>query len=124
MIILILVSPLQGLQGVENVYTQHSCLLKELLEEVFKGRLMDQQYPFIGSEVPYRRPPTDVIVFIVGGATYEEALTVHQLNQQGYRVLLGGTTIHNSESFLAEVEHATTGVPYKHSRSLQAYHNV
>jgi vacuolar protein sorting-associated protein 45 len=112
------------LKGVENVYTQHSCLLKELLEEIFKGRPIDQQYPFIGSEVPYRRPPADIIVFVIGGATYEEALAVNQLNQQGHRVLLGGTTIHNSESFLAEVEDATTGVPYKHSRSLQAFHNV
>ena len=79
----------------ENVYTQHSCLLKELLEEILKGRPLDQQYPFVNAEVPYRRPPTEIIVFIVGGATYEEALAVHQLNLAGYNVLLGGTTIHN-----------------------------
>lgn len=108
----------------ENVYTQHCCLLKELLEEIFKGRQIDQQYPLISSEVPYRRPPTEIIVFIVGGATYEEALAVQQLNKQGYKVLLGGTTIHNSESFLSEIEAATTGVPFKNSRSLQAFHNV
>jgi vacuolar protein sorting-associated protein 45 len=114
---------IKGLKGVENVYTQHVCILKELLEEIFKGRPIDQQYPFISSEVPYRRPPTEVIVFIVGGATYEEALAVHQLNQMGHRVVLGGTTIHNSESFLDEVIASTNGVPYKHSRSLQAFHN-
>lgn len=115
---------IKGLKGVENVYTQHVCVLKELLEEILKGRSVDQQYPFISSEVPYRRPPTEIIVFMIGGATYEEALAVHQLNQMGYRVILGGTTIHNSESFLEEVVASTNGVPYKHSRSLQAFHSA
>lgn len=114
---------IKGLKGVENVYTQHVCALKELLEEIFKGRSVDQQYPFISSEVPYRRPPTEIVVFIIGGATYEEALAVHQLNQIGYRVILGGTTIHNSETFLDEVVSATNGVPFKNSRALQAFHN-
>lgn len=113
---------IKGLKGVENVYTQHVSVLKELLEEILKGRSVDQQYPFINQEVPYRRPPTEIIVFMVGGATYEEALAVHQLNTMGYRVILGGTTIHNSESFLEEVVAATNGVPFKHSRSLQAFH--
>lgn len=115
---------IKGLKGVENVYTQHSCVLKELLEEVFKGRPIDQQYPFISSELPYRRPPTEVIVFMIGGATYEEALAVHQLNQLGYKVLLGATTIHNSESFLEEITCGTTGVSFKHSKSLNAFHQA
>jgi hypothetical protein len=47
--------------------------------------------------------PQDVIIFIVGGATYEEARTVALLNQEsafastgGARLLLGGTCVHNS----------------------------
>lgn len=41
--------------------------------------------------------PQDIIIYFVGGVTYEESLTVHQINRQGFgvRVLLGGTTIHN-----------------------------
>lgn len=118
---------IKGLKGVENVYTQHVCVLKELLDELFKGRSIDQQFPFINnSEVPYRRPPTEVIVFVIGGATYEEALAVHQLNTSGYRIVLGGTTIHNAESFLEEVDVATKGIAFKHpsARSLQAFHNA
>lgn len=115
---------IKGLKGVENVYTQHICVLKELLEDIFKGRSIDQQYPFISSELPYRRPPSEIIVFMVGGTTYEEALAVQQLNQLGYKVVLGGTTVHNSESFLEEVMTATNGVPFKHSRSLQAFHSA
>ena len=41
--------------------------------------------------------PQDVIVFIIGGSTYEEALAVHTLNKTtpGVRIILGGNTIHN-----------------------------
>ena len=39
-------------------------------------------------------------MFIIGGATYEEALAIHMLNRSapgGVRVVLGGTTVHNTE---------------------------
>lgn len=44
--------------------------------------------------------PQDVIVFIIGGCTYEEALAVYQVNRTtpGVRVVLGGTTVHNSKT--------------------------
>ncbi|XP_055544618.1 vacuolar protein sorting-associated protein 45 [Wyeomyia smithii] len=115
---------IKGLKGVENVYTQHNCVLKETLEEVVKGRPLDSAYPIMGNELPYRRPPQEVIVFMIGGTTYEEALTVHRFNQEGFKVLLGGTTIHNSESFIEEIVAATAGVPFKHSRSLQQFHGA
>ena len=43
--------------------------------------------------------PQDIIVFMVGGTTYEEALAVYELNKAnpGVRIILGGTTVHNSE---------------------------
>uniref|UniRef100_A0A6B2ELS1 Vacuolar protein sorting-associated protein 45 n=1 Tax=Phlebotomus kandelakii TaxID=1109342 RepID=A0A6B2ELS1_9DIPT len=116
-------SLIKGLKGVENVFTQHSCLLRETLEDVLRGRALDPQYPSIGSELPYRRPPQQVVVFIVGGATYEEALAVNQLNAAGHKIILGGTTIHNSESFCREIVAATAGVPFKHTRSLQQFHS-
>lgn len=94
------------------------------MDEVFKGRPLDPQYPSIGSEMPpFRRPPQEVIVFIVGGATYEEAMAVNNLNKAGYKVVLGGTTIHNSQTFLNEVLDATNGIQFKHTRPLQAFHN-
>ena len=50
----------------------------------------------------------DVIVFIIGGVTHEESLAVHQLCRvnSGIRITLGGTHIHNTLSFLADVEAA------------------
>ncbi|XP_006001639.1 vacuolar protein sorting-associated protein 45 [Latimeria chalumnae] len=103
----------KGLKGVENVYTQHQPLLHETLDQLVKGKLKDGQYPYLGPNT-LRDRPQDVIVFIIGGATYEEALTVYNLNRvtPGVRIVLGGTTIHNTKSFLEEVTSA--GV---HSRS-------
>ena len=52
-------------------------------------------------------------MFVVGGATYEEAKMVAQINASspGMRVVLGGTTVHNSASFLEEVEDVVDSWP-------------
>jgi hypothetical protein len=55
-----------------------------------------------------QRPPTEAIVFIVGGSTYEEAKAAAEWNsrgpggspQSGMRVLLGGSSVLNSDAFL------------------------
>lgn len=95
---------IKGFKGVENIYTQHTPELKDLLDDLSKGKLRETQYPFLGS-VQQRDRPQEIIVFIVGGITYEESLVVQNLNRQlpGTRILLGGSTIHNSTSFLDEV---------------------
>ncbi|XP_062533697.1 vacuolar protein sorting-associated protein 45-like [Armigeres subalbatus] len=115
---------IKGLKGVENVYTQHNCVLKEVLEEVTRGRPLDAAYPIMGNELPFRRPPQEIVVFVIGGTTYEEALAVHRYNQDGYKIILGGTTVHNGDSFIEEIMAATAGVPLKHSRSLQQFHHA
>ncbi|KAJ8383380.1 hypothetical protein AAFF_G00220800 [Aldrovandia affinis] len=99
----------KGLKGVENVYTQHQPLLQETLDQLIKGRLKDSQFPYLGPST-LRDRPQDIIVFIIGGATYEEALTVYNLNRTtpGVRIVLGGTTIHNTKSFLEEVTSAAS----------------
>ncbi|CAG9835503.1 unnamed protein product [Diabrotica balteata] len=114
---------IKGLSGVDNVYTQHKPLLHETLEDLVKGRLKEQLYPYLGSHGSNGRPQ-DIIVFIVGGATYEESLTVHSINRNypNFNVLLGGTTIHNSTSFLEEVEQATKNCPRRHTRNIRNIH--
>lgn len=72
-------------QGVENVYTQHTPHLSQTLELLFKGRLRDTSYPYLdGAPAPGTIPPRpqDVIIFMIGGTTYEEARAVAILNQQ------------------------------------------
>jgi vacuolar protein sorting-associated protein 45 len=46
--------------------------------------------------------PQDVVIFIVGGSTYEEARTVVMQNaaNNGTRVILGGSVILNSARYL------------------------
>ena len=55
------------------------------------------------------RRPQDILVFLVGGATYEEALAVANFNKStpGVRVLLGGTTIHNSKRSVDNIYYVT-----------------
>ncbi|KAI8833728.1 Sec1-like protein [Chytridium lagenaria] len=93
----------KGLKGVENVYTQHSPHLVTTLQDMIKGKLKLENYPFIDGST--RDKPQDIIVFMVGGTTYAEAREVSKLNASnpGVRIVLGGTIVHNSQSFLREV---------------------
>ncbi|OXC69900.1 hypothetical protein AYX13_01667 [Cryptococcus neoformans] len=115
-------SALKGLKGVENVFTQHTPHLSQTLDLLLKGRLRETSYPFLeGDESARTQRPQDIIIFMLGGTTYEEARTVALLNQKlatdaaggpgGTRILLGGSTIHNSSSFLDMVEAAAEHFP-------------
>jgi len=113
-------SALKGLKGVENVYMQHTPHLSETLENLFKGKLKETSHAFLESAGPNAglQRPQDVIVFIIGGTTYEEARAVALLNQEptsgstgGARLLLGGTCVHNSTSFLEMVDLAAANFP-------------
>lgn len=101
----------KGLKGVENVYTQHSPRLELTLQNLIKGRLREQQYPFMDGST--RDKPQDIILFIIGGATFEEAKCVSQVNASspGVRIVLGGTSVHNSTTFLEEMEDAVSSWP-------------
>ncbi|KAF9961468.1 vacuolar protein sorting-associated protein 45 [Mortierella alpina] len=109
-------SALKGLKGVENVYTQHQPQLGQILEQLFKMRLKETSYPFVEGAAPptaMRDRPQDVIVFMVGGATFEEARYIAMLNaaSPGSRIILGGTTIHNSQSFMQELVQTQRTLP-------------
>ncbi|KAL5145588.1 Vacuolar protein sorting-associated protein 45 [Glycine soja] len=97
----------RGLKGVENVYTQHQPLLFQLMESIVKGRLRDVDYPFVGNHFQQGRPQ-DVIIFIVGGTTYEESRSVALQNASntGVRFILGGSSVLNSKRFLRDLEEA------------------
>jgi len=71
----------------------------DVLEQLIKGQLKETDFPSL-SNIP-KEKPQEIIVFIVGGATYEEALHIAQLNasNNSVRVVLGGTTIHSSKRY-------------------------
>ncbi|PHH77592.1 hypothetical protein CDD82_3454 [Ophiocordyceps australis] len=104
-------SRFKGLKGVENVYTQHTTLLESTLQNLIKGRLREQQYPFVQATGSTRDKPQEIIVFMVGGCTYEEAKAVAGINAStpGVRIVLGGTTVHNAGTFIDEVVDAVDG---------------
>ncbi|KAI5012655.1 hypothetical protein ZWY2020_024921 [Hordeum vulgare] len=91
----------RGLKGVENVYTQHQPLIFQTMEGIVKGRLRDADYPLVGNHFQQGRPQ-DVVIFIVGGTTYEEARSVALYNaaNPGVRFFLGGSVVLNSKRFL------------------------
>ena len=138
---------LQG--GVENVYAQHVPLVMETVQALVKGKLSTRTHPIVpGSWVGGGRGgtsgnshhgssssgssgeswassmiPSEVLIFMVGGITYEEGTKIHEFNQQqqqsqhgiasstgggggGMRqhVVLAGSTVHNSTSFLDELK--------------------
>ncbi|XP_073947977.1 vacuolar protein sorting-associated protein 45-like isoform X1 [Choristoneura fumiferana] len=65
---------LQRLSGVENM---------EHPGGPDQGTAVREPVPHAGGEeISYGRRPQDIVVFIVGGATYEESLCVHQINRK------------------------------------------
>ena len=90
-------------------------------------KLKDSDYPYAGPALSVKERPQvstarmmlafrdaqrpsaqDLVIFIVGGATYEEARMVAQLNvaNKSQRIILGGTTILNSASFIEDLHTA------------------
>jgi hypothetical protein len=112
------------LKNVDNVYTQHKTFLAGVVDQLMKGKLKETSYPFLEGcryAVPTREQLPRTLVFVVGGATFEEARDIAELNRSldngrergGQTIVLGGTTIHNSRSFLADVAqlHSHSGGP-------------
>lgn len=103
---------------VQNVYTQHSPPLLNLLENAAKCRLGSEFPESDGTvaEGPSQftvRPPKLIVAFIIGGTTYEESKAVAELNagsckgdgwSSGIRFLLTGTGVQNANLFLSDWE--------------------
>jgi len=81
--------------------------LKDLIDSVLVSKLREQDYPYAQASkvAPGAKPPQEIIVFFVGGLTYEEALLIHEYNvsNPSLKLVIGGTTIHNSTTFLKDV---------------------
>ena len=92
----------RGLKGAENVYTQHEPLItKELLPDIIRGRQR--------TDLTYLRTPVEVpnkvIIYVIGGLTYEESRAVAMFNKDhGSNVIIGGTAILNFDSFMESMQ--------------------
>lgn len=113
-------SGFKGLKGAENVYTQHEPLLERTLTSLLKGKLKKATHPFLAAEDMTGAPlpawargidgdtdrPQDIIVFMIGGVTFEESRMVAEINNStpSVRIVLGGTSTINSSEFLDGLE--------------------
>jgi vacuolar protein sorting-associated protein 45 len=99
--------------------TQHKPVLLETLDLLKRNKLPSEAFD---TEVPKgvdapkdgkaSSEPREVIVFILGGVTYEESMTVAELNKAGpMKVVLGGTSVLNSASFISEIESMSKPAP-------------
>lgn len=74
--------------------------------ELSSGTLSTSLFPFAGRAEAATTPASTVVVFVLGGATFEEAHVVHGLNTtpgSTMRVILGGTVIQNSGAFIEDL---------------------
>ncbi len=86
-----------GLRGIENVFTQHRPILKDIVSSILRRKA----HPGLNFADDFEFVDT-VVVHVAGGVTYEEAKTVRDLNKEfaGANVVLGGDQIWRSEDFL------------------------
>jgi vacuolar protein sorting-associated protein 45 len=96
------------MKDVPNVFAMHQPYLLTLLEQIRKGQLKPNEYEQTNLN-DLRGPPNEIIIFQLGGTTYEEAKEIGLLNKaaqqqgQGSNIILGGNYIHNSRTFMAEI---------------------
>lgn len=97
----------QGVKGVENVLTQYKPNLAKIIDDLRRGnKLRESDFAFCGER--YRdEAPKKIVVFFVGGMTFDEALIADQYNRSsssGLQVVVGGTIVHNFKTFMKEVK--------------------
>jgi hypothetical protein len=75
----------------QNVFLQHKCYVGGLVDQIQKGKT-PLSYSTTTKSIPMQ-PPASTIVFILGGATYDEARELSLLS----KVTLGTTSMVNSK---------------------------
>jgi vacuolar protein sorting-associated protein 45 len=81
-------------------------LLSSTVQSAAKGSLKTDDYPYIGpSPPPGAMKPTEIIIFIVGGVTYEESKIISQFNAlgSGVRCVVGGSVVLSAKSFIRDL---------------------
>ncbi|KAL3241125.1 Vps45p [Nakaseomyces bracarensis] len=89
-----------------NVYMQHIPEISTMLAHLSKTGLPNDKYTSLKTNSGYSnnsKAAKDVVIFVVGGVTYEEARLVHQFNgtmKDKIRVVLGGTSILSTRDYI------------------------
>eukprot|EP00957_Ditylum_brightwellii_P003856 292992-Ditylum_brightwellii.AAC.1 len=72
-------SILTSVQGVSNVYSQHVPVLMDTIQSAVKGKLSPKSHPYVSGGAD-KAAPQEIIVFMAGGVTYEEATKINEFN--------------------------------------------
>lgn len=103
---------IKGFTDVQTVKTQHEPLLKKQLVALSQSKLDAEQYPYVNPPTNPNFRPREVVVFIAGGCTMEEASLVAQLQNPApgavsptgeMKVLLMAPNVLTSKSFIQAV---------------------
>jgi len=96
---------------VKDVFSQHKPQLAGIVEGVVKGKLKLEDFPCTEASFDQRWATKHVIVFVLGGVTYEEEKEIAStFNADGnVNVLIGGNTVHNSKTFLKDLARLQAG---------------
>lgn len=124
-----------GVSGVENIYTRHKPYIADLINTLQQNKLSTNDYPYANQPAnnvdnisPSKQQTTTqqqsqyklIILFIVGGITYAEQTCIQQFNQQNtnnnIRIVLGGSCIHNAQTFINDVMNVYSN---EHSKQLR-----
>jgi len=71
------------------------------LQQIIEEELSLDEFSFVNKKDRAFTKYEEVIIYIVGGATYEEHLCCQRFaKENGITITLGGNTIHNSKTFL------------------------
>lgn len=93
----------------ENVYTQHLPPLIGLVDALVKGRLRADLFPLLSVDprdpASAQQPAREIILFVVGGSTYEEACHLERYTSlhPNVKIALGGTQVLNSTQLIQQV---------------------
>ncbi|ELP88306.1 vacuolar protein sorting-associated, putative [Entamoeba invadens IP1] len=91
----------KSVAGVENIFVQHKPVLELLIDSFLTQQSVDK-FPYCRGN---NTTSKDLIIFIVGGATFEEEVAVANRNRisTSGKIILGGTDILNTNKFLEQV---------------------
>lgn len=110
------------MENTENIYTQHKPAVIYLLDlirqsdgNVTQLDLLNRTFPveeFEGSGDGNGGSTKDIVIFMVGGWTFEESLAIYKFNRENqgrFRCTLAGTECLNSSIFMANINKVTSG---------------
>ncbi|ODV97318.1 hypothetical protein PACTADRAFT_66277 [Pachysolen tannophilus NRRL Y-2460] len=93
----------------DNIFMQHIPRLEAIISKAVRGKLPASMFPILSSNNDYALNPNeksqDIIIYMVGGTTYEESRIVHNLNlnNKNCRLILGGDKILNTHDFFNDL---------------------